>query len=155
MYIIWLAKGKNHFFNKDVIRESHIWKDVEWGKRAKNYNPKDKDPGNVWIPTKDDGKAHIAEHILLSLSDVINRLNNCSVQKDLGTLYVTSKGIDKLGLIDGIHIEQLSSPDVVTASKHYRPNPPQTSQQKQVNGTVVFGTSERMTKIPNGSVNAL
>lgn len=155
LYIIWLAKDKNHFFNKDVIRESHIWKDVEWGKRAKNYNPKGKDPGNVWIPTKDDGKAHITDHILLSLSDVINRLHSCSAQKDLRTLYVTSKGIDKLGLIDGIHTEQLSSPDVVTASKHYRPNHPQTSQQKQVNGTVVFGTSERMTKIPNGSVNVV
>lgn len=155
LYIIWLAKDKNHFFNKDVIRESHIWKDVEWGKRAKNYNPKGKDPGNVWIPTKDDGKAHITDHILLSLSDVINRLHSCSEQKGLGTLYVTSKGINKLGLIDCIHIEQLSSPDVVTASKHYRPNHPQTSQQKQVNGTVVFGTSERMTKIPNGSVNVV
>ena len=40
LYVIWLAKDKNHFFNKDVIRESHIWKDVEWGKRAKNYNPR-------------------------------------------------------------------------------------------------------------------
>ena len=66
LYIVWIAKDKNHFFNKDIIRESHIWKDVEWGKRAKNYNPKGKDPGNVWIPTKDDGKAHITEHILFN-----------------------------------------------------------------------------------------
>ena len=27
-YIVWLAKDKNHYFNKDVIRESNIWKDV-------------------------------------------------------------------------------------------------------------------------------
>lgn len=155
LYIIWLAKDKNHFFNKDVVRESHIWKDVEWGKRAKNYNPKGKDPGNVWIPTKDDGKAHITDHILLSLSDVINRLHSCSVQKDLGTLYVTSKGIDKLGLIGCIHIEQLLCPDVVAESKPYRQNQPQISLQKQVRGTVIFGTSERMTKIPNGSVNVV
>lgn len=155
LYIVWLAKDKSHFFNKDVIRESHIWKDVEWGKRAKNYNPKGKDPGNVWIPTKDDGKAHITEHILLSLSDVINRLHNCSAQKDLGTLYVTSKGFDKLDLIDCIQIEQLSSQDIAEGAKSYRQNQPHISLQKHVKGTVVFGTSERMTKIPNGSVNVV
>ena len=48
LFIVWLAKDKNHFFNKDVIREKHIWKDVEWGKRAKNYNPKGKDPARIF-----------------------------------------------------------------------------------------------------------
>src|SRR5699024_3513717 len=38
MYIIWFAKRDDSFFNKDSIRESHIWKDVEWGKRKKNYS---------------------------------------------------------------------------------------------------------------------
>lgn len=155
LYIIWLAKDKNHFFNKDVIRESHIWKDVEWGKRAKNYNPKGKDPGNVWIPTKDDGKAHITDHILLSISDVINRLHNCTTQKGLDTLYATSKATNKLSLIDCIHIKELSSPNVVTKTTLYRPIPPRNIQQKQVNGTVVFGTSEKMDKIPNGSINVV
>ena len=144
------------FETKDfLLKEIPELKDVEWGKRTKNYNPKGKDPGNVWIPTKDDGKAHITEHILLSLSDVINRLHSCSVQKDLGTLYVTSKGIDKLSLVDCIHIKELSSPNIVTETKLYRPIPPRIIQQKQVNGTVVFGTSEKMDKIPNGSINVV
>ena len=155
LYIIWLAKDKDHFFNKDVIRENHIWKDVEWGKRTKNYNPKGKDPGNVWIPTRDDGKAHITEHILLSLSDVVNRLHSCSVQQELDTLYVTSKRIDKLSLIDCIRIEQLSNTNITTESKPYRPIQPRIVQQKQVTGTVLFGTSEKMDKIPNGSVNVV
>lgn len=78
-YVVWLAKNhKKMIFDKDAVREKHIWKDVEWGKREKNYNPKGKDPGNVWIPTKDDGNAHITEHILLSDDDVIKRIINMS-----------------------------------------------------------------------------
>lgn len=74
-YVVWLAKQHSSMkFNKDAIREKHIWKDVEWGKRAKNYNPKGKDPGNVWIPTIDDGHANITEHILLDDKGVIDRL---------------------------------------------------------------------------------
>lgn len=74
-YVVWFCKNRREVrFDKDVIREKHIWKDVEWGKRTKNYNPKGKDPGNVWIPTNDDGKAHITEHILLSDEEVKNRL---------------------------------------------------------------------------------
>lgn len=74
-YIVWLCKCHSKMkFIKDAIREKHIWKDVEWGKRAKNYNPKGKDPGNVWIPTEDDGKANITNHILLGNDGVIKRL---------------------------------------------------------------------------------
>ena len=74
-YIIWMTKNKNiMLFNKDLIREKHIWKDVEWGKREKNYNPKGKDPGNVWIPTNDNGKGKITEHILLTDVDIKKKL---------------------------------------------------------------------------------
>lgn len=73
-YLLWFAKSINNLkFNKDVIREKHIWKDVEWGRRTKNYNPIGKDPGNVWIPTKDDGKGRIVDHIILDLETVIER----------------------------------------------------------------------------------
>lgn len=74
-YVVWLSKNHLHMkFSKDAIREKHIWKDVEWGKRSQNYNPKGKDPGNVWIPTEDDGHAKITKHILLDDAGVINRL---------------------------------------------------------------------------------
>ena len=43
------------------------------GKRKKNYNPKGKDPGNVWLKTKDDGKANITEHCPLSFQEMIER----------------------------------------------------------------------------------
>lgn len=73
--LLWFSKkqDKNKFY-KDNIREKHIWKDVEWGKREKNYNPKGKDPGNVWIPTEDNGKAVITNHIILEQEEVINRI---------------------------------------------------------------------------------
>ncbi len=74
-YVVWLSKNHSHMkFFKDAIREKHIWKDVEWGKRSQNYNPKGKDPGNVWIPTEDDGHAKITKHILLDDAGVVNRL---------------------------------------------------------------------------------
>ena len=71
--ILFLSKNEKYYFNKDPIREKHIWKNVEWGKRKKNYNPKGKDPGNVWLKTKDDGKANITEHCPLSFEEVIER----------------------------------------------------------------------------------
>lgn len=74
-YVVWLCKNiASMRVCKDAIREKHIWKDVEWGKRTKNYNPKGKDPGNVWIPTLDDGRANITDHILLDDDGVIQRI---------------------------------------------------------------------------------
>ena len=36
LYILWFVKDLDKmFFDKDSIREKHIWKDVEWGKRKK------------------------------------------------------------------------------------------------------------------------
>lgn len=73
-YIIWFSSKNEAYFNKDSIREKHIWKDVEWGKREKNYSEKGKDPSNVWIPTEDDGLGHITKHILLSIPEIVDRL---------------------------------------------------------------------------------
>ena len=155
LYIVWLAKDKNHFFNKDVIRESHIWKDVEWGKRAKNYNPKGKDPGNVWIPTKDDGKANITEHILLDTSAIINRLHKCSTQEGKDTIYLTSKSISSLNLDSSITV-------VYSNNDYIPPIPLKISYSKSINdkpnnitGSVIWGTSENMDKIPDGSINVV
>lgn len=73
--IFHFTKNANqYFFNKDPIRERHIWEKVEWGKRKKNYNPKGKDPGDVWLKTDDDGKANITKHIPLSKKQVLERI---------------------------------------------------------------------------------
>lgn len=44
-YVVWLCKNRSIMkFNKDAIREKHIWKDVEWGKRTKIIIRKEKTP---------------------------------------------------------------------------------------------------------------
>jgi DNA modification methylase len=121
-------------FNKDHIREKHIWKDVEWGKRAKNYNPKGKDPGNVWIPTKDDGHANITEHILLSDREVIDRI---TAMTECGTDY-------ELLTDNNVCIQQKNTSVYSRAEQAELPD---------CTGRVVFGTSEEMSKIKDGTVS--
>lgn len=87
--ILFFAKSKNYFFDKDPIREEHIWKNVEWGQRKKNYHPLGKDPGNVWIKTKDDGKGKITNHIQINFEEALNRI-----------VKISSKESDKVKLIN-------------------------------------------------------
>lgn len=133
LYGVWLSKDRKSMkLNKDAIREKHIWKDVEWGKREKNYNPLGKDPGNVWIPTEDDGKGKITRHVVLSEKQVIDRI---------------------LKLTDSIKsaivcVEELSGGCVETTIKG-RETPP----YPLINSyEVVFDTSESMKKIRKKSV---
>jgi DNA modification methylase len=98
--VIFFSKDKKEYmFNKDKVREKHIWKNVEWGKRAFRYNKKGKDPGNVWLPTKDDGKGNITEHLLLSNTEKNERiLKLCSKKKNsillISPIQNQNKGID-------------------------------------------------------------
>ena len=130
-YVLWLCKDIDRMeFHKDAIREKHIWKDVEWGRREKNYNPKGKDPGNVWIPTEDDGHAHITGHILLSDEEVIARLQAMSGDGDVE-----------------IVLDKLPRADLAPA-----PSPETPAVSAPVQGTVIFSSSESMNAVPDGSV---
>ena len=95
-YLLWCVKNtEENYFDKDKIREKHIWKDVEWGKRSQNYNPLGKDPGNVWLPTEDDGKGKIINHIALDFESVINR---CIDSTCLNNSHVLIRFFSKLNL---------------------------------------------------------
>lgn len=134
-YVVWLCK--NHsimYFDKDSIREKHIWKDVEWGKRKKNYNPKGKDPGNVWIPTEDDGKANITNHILLEDSDVISRL-----------LAMSLCGEDYEIIQDAY--SQTKACEIVCNNSDSCP--------PQEYNKVFFKSSEKMMDVPNASIKVV
>lgn len=134
-YAVWLCKNPNAMlFNKDFIREKHIWKDVEWGKRVKNYNPKGKDPGNVWIPTIDDGKANIVQHILLSDEEVIKRLLAMTCCKEDYEIFDDNVKKD-------ICVEHISTRAIELSSLSKR------------SPCVIFGTSENMKSIPPMSVS--
>ena len=135
-YVVWFCKNHaNMSINKDVIREKHIWKDVEWGKRTKNYNPKGKDPGNVWIPTHDDGKAKITEHILLEDQDVINRIIALA---DCGSNYEVFKSQLSVAAMTPLPTIQKSS-----------------IQMSECEGRIFFKTSEDMYDIEDGAVSVV
>lgn len=132
-YVVWLCKKHSAMrFCKDAIREKHIWKDVEWGKRAKNYNPKGKDPGNVWIPTEDDGNANITAHILLDDDGVIKRLLAMSECGDNYALYQ-----DKF------------VPGCACASKPFYNREEKPGESA---GRVLFHSSENMADLPDETV---
>lgn len=133
-YIVWLCKNISSMkVCKDAIREKHIWKDVEWGKRAKNYNPKGKDPGNVWIPTLDDGKANITDHILLDDKGIVQRLLALA---DCGDDYELFQG-------DNSTCKQ---PHFVFSHKPSKCN---------YEGTVYFKSAENMKEIEDNSVSVV
>lgn len=152
LYCVWFTKDKkNYYFNKDFIREKSIWKDVEWGKREKNYNSKGKDPGNVWIPTEDDGKANITKHILLTAEDVFDRLLSSTLIDNDKYLLINDKKTDykyKNFDNDTIIIEN-DYKDISFGS--YTTD----SEFDEYNATVVFGTSENMNKIEDGKVDMI
>lgn len=134
-YVVWLCKNiASMKICKDAIREKHIWKDVEWGKRTKNYNPKGKDPGNVWIPTLDDGKANITDHILLDDDGVIQRILSLS---DCGDDY-------ELFQKDSINCKLQSS--IISSPK---------SSDCRCEGTVYFKSAEDMSEVKNNSVSVV
>jgi hypothetical protein len=95
--ILFFVKSEDYYFNKDPIREKHIWKDVEWGQRAKNYNPKGKDPSNVWILTEDDNKGKITGFKPLDLNEVIKRCILCST-KEKDKVLLRVRELKKLNL---------------------------------------------------------
>jgi hypothetical protein len=72
-YFLLFVREPAHRFNKDLVREGHIWQHAEWGKREKNYFPLGKDPGNVWVPTVDDGKGTVIGHAPMSLEETFTR----------------------------------------------------------------------------------
>lgn len=96
--ILFFVKSEDYFFDKDPIREKHIWKDVEWGRRNKNYNPKGKDPSNVWINAIDDNKGKIIRFRTLTQEEIIERCILCSTKKDDKVLIKVSPFKGKLSL---------------------------------------------------------
>jgi len=155
LYIVWFAKDKQkQFFNKDSMRESHIWKDVEWGKREKNYNPKGKDPGNVWIPTKDDGKGKITEHILMEMPEIINRLFNCGHQQSYKTIFISNDSNDNICCNENMQFE-FSENKIINhfLSKQKHSTDSKSQNQKDLFAKVIWGTSENMLAVENETVD--
>ena len=159
-YLLWFAKNsKKMYFNKDMIREKHIWKDVEWGKRTKNYNPKGKDPGNVWIPTIDNGKGKITKHILLTLEDVINRciVSSLKLNQKIYLQTYSEIALKKLKFYKNITYEKsiVSSTKLDIQNKKLTLSSTINEYKIECKADVFFKSSERMLELEDKSINLM
>lgn len=155
-YIIWFTNNVDTmYFNKDKIREKHIWKDVEWGKRKKNYNPKGKDPGNVWIPTKDNGKGVIVDHIILSTEEIINRCIDATTTEDSNVL-IKIPDIDKTKITKNVKIsyqKYLLNNNV--GDFFARNTKKSTNNYKPPYGNIYFKSSENMYDVKDNTIDLM
>ena len=158
IHLIWMVKDLDKMkFNKDKIREKHIWKDVEWGKREKNYNPKGKDPGNFWLPTIDDGKGKITDHLLLSFDEIIERIIKSSTSSgDIVYIHSTTLlDIEKLERLFEIKISYKESiklnNNALYSDKYIQ------AQQiiKSSQSKIFFKSSEQMKDLQNCSIDLM
>lgn len=160
-YILWFVKDyKNMFFNKDIIREKHIWKDVEWGKREKNYNPKGKDPGNVWIPTQDNGKGEITEHLIMNIEGVINRCINSTCKKN-DKILIKIPNINESDIIykENVIFEKCNY-KIKTFNRDVEHrkviNEKITNEEKlECNGNIYFSSSEKMFQLKEDNIDLM
>lgn len=158
LYIVWFVKShESMVFRKDDIREPHIWKDVEWGHRTKNYNPKGKDPGNVWIPTEDDGKGNITKHILMDDALLIKRIDDCTKQPTLPSLLISDIKEDSvLCPVDMLFEFRNDKGSMARNVKSTRRGQISVQQNSTgLHGDVIWGTSENMSAIQNGCVDVV
>lgn len=79
--VLWLSVKKDYFFNKDLLRVNHIWKDMEWGKREKNYHPLGKDMGNIWL-IEESEKAVITQQIFMNLNQLVANCILSQIEKE-------------------------------------------------------------------------
>jgi hypothetical protein len=88
----FVKSSDSSFFDKDIVREPHVFKEIEWGRRKigksgysnksrKRYNEKGRDPGNVFYSAERD---HTTRKVLsvksFSDSEVFTRLIRMSTR---------------------------------------------------------------------------
>lgn len=157
-YLIWFVKSLDEmYFDKDEIREKHIWKNVEWGKRKKNYNPKGKDPGNVWIPTNDDGKGKITEHIIMNFEEVLTRCINATSNSGENVYIKSSEAIDEkfLPLDRKYKLEYYEENKKTKVIPKYRLSNNKEKKNLVLKNEVNFETSEDMYKINSNTIDLM
>lgn len=95
-YLVMLSKTNDFYLNIDAVREKHIWKDVEWGKRKENYHRLGKNPGNVWLKTEDDGHGRITKHVPLTDEEVLERIIFSSSKKNDTVVIISNKQVKNI-----------------------------------------------------------
>ncbi len=92
--ILFLVKSQEYFFDKRLIREAHIFKGIEWGRRKSgksSYHPDrassrypegGRDPGNVFYLTKRDENGLILDVSEYSKQAIFEKLILASTKKE-------------------------------------------------------------------------
>lgn len=163
--LLMLAKSKEYFFNKDPIREKHIWKDKEWGKGKRKsgktvYNPKGKDPGNFWILTSKNKNFTDTKFKVYDRGQIVNRiLSSSGIAKDNVVLYYDNDN-EMLNFED--HITSLrKSVRYVKIQLEYVTPPERVSPSKiklsrnlnKLKNTIYYKSSNSMEEIPDNSIS--
>lgn len=86
-YILFFVYSlKDYFFDKDSVREPHVFKDIEWGgkrvkgksayhdRKVRRYGPKGRDPGNVFYQTKRDDDGRVLEVLEFEPEDIYRKI---------------------------------------------------------------------------------
>lgn len=109
--IMWYSKTLNYNINKDYLRVEHIWKDFEWGKRKKNYNPKGKDPSNVWLSERSKN-AKIYKYEFLNINDIISKLILFDISENNEYNVYSRNEIDKKEIIEKCYLKSKIKPSI-------------------------------------------
>lgn len=93
-HISFLVKSLNdYYFDKDAIREPHIFENIEWGRRKVGtsgynkregirYSPKGRDSGNVFYKTERNPEGKILRIFECSIDEIYEKLVKVSTKKD-------------------------------------------------------------------------
>lgn len=156
--IIFAVKNNNYDFNLDPVRESHIWKDFEWGGgRRSRYNPKGKNPSNLWLKTHSE-KGKTKYHIPLSTEMAFER---CLLLSDIdkeSSLIFSFKKYSKLDKKFTKSISWLNIPKFEIESVKQQIVSKKLNQKKishAVHNKIINKSSECMKEIENDMVQLI
>jgi len=112
--VVFFVKSLDqYYFDKDAIREPHVFKDIEWGKRLvgtsgygerkrNRYSSKGRDPGNVFYKVERDSEGKILKIYEYSDEELYEKIVKVSTKK--GSIIVSnvtnlalSKSVEDLG----------------------------------------------------------
>ncbi|MFH1311510.1 MAG: DNA methyltransferase [Nanoarchaeota archaeon] len=162
-HILFLTlEDKEYYLDKNAIREKHIWANVEWGNRKFRYNEKGKDPGNVWLPTEDDGKGNIIKHRILSEEQKDERIFLCSTKErdsfcsisNKEKSYFSKMANEKKVVVDFIKYDNSNSfEDSFNDFKIEKVIPKHDSSKKK--HKICFNSSEEMKQVKDKSIRLI
>ena len=149
--IMMFSKSSNYHFDKDGIREKHIWKNVEWGNRKFRYNEKGKDPGNVWIKNTDDGQGKIIEQKYYTKKEIMERLFSLTSKENNNLLLTNHCNLKSKNY--KIKIFEIVTCKNSKTKKRIKPLLKKQNTNQEIK--IFFKSSEKMDNVNNNSIKLI